>query len=369
MQQSTAQALTQRKIKVLIVDDSITICRFLEATFSEDSDFEVVGYALDPFEAREKIKQLNPDVLTLDVEMPKMDGVTFLKNLMRLHPMPVVMFSSLTDVGAAATMDSLEAGAVDFMPKHSASSGDDMGEYIQTLVHKVKVAASARMVKSATVKSETETPLPDLKLLKKKLGDGARLSGSIKRIIALGASTGGPEALRHVVGPLEVLDCAFVISQHMPANFMDSFAQRMNSQSSFTVRIASDGEELQPGCGYVAPGDRHLTLEKRSNRYYWKVLDSAKISGHRPSVDVLFKSIANHAPRQAVGVLMTGMGDDGAQGLKNMRESGSVTIIQDKSTSVVWGMPGKAHAIDAQDQMLELNQIGPVLNKLIGPLS
>ena len=368
MLHSTAKALINRKIKVLIVDDSVTLCRFLEATFSEDPDFDVVGYALDPFEAREKIKELNPDVLTLDVEMPKMDGVTFLKNLMRLHPMPVVMFSSRTDVGATATMDSLQAGAVDFMPKHSARSGDDMGEYIQELVRKVKVAAGAQTKKSTPVQKESDIALPDLKSLRTKLLGGARVDGSIKRIIAIGASTGGPEALRHIVGPLDVMDCVFAISQHMPGNFMESFAQRMNSQSRFTVRIATDGEQLQAGCGYVAPGDRHLTLEKRPDGYFWKILDGAKVSGHRPSVDVLFKSIANHAPLQSVGVLMTGMGDDGAQGLKSMRDSGSTTIIQDKSTSVVWGMPGKADSIGAQDQTLELNQIGPALNKLIKQL-
>lgn len=366
MYSSTAENLPARKIKVLIVDDSVTICRFLEATFSEDPDFEVVGYALDPFEARERIKALNPDVLTLDVEMPKMDGVTFLRNLMRLHPMPVVMFSSLTDVGASATLDSLEAGAVDFMPKHSARSGDDMGEYIKELVRKVKSAAGAQMLKQGS--PQLEPSLPDLNLLTKKLSQGSRLSSSVTRIVAIGASTGGPEALRHVVGPLSVLNCAFVISQHMPANFMASFAKRMNSQSEFEVHIAEDGEKVLPGHGYIAPGDRHLSLEKRENSYYWKVMDSAKVSGHRPSVDVLFKSIATHAPAKAIGILMTGMGEDGAEGLKMMRDSGSVTIIQDKSSSVVWGMAGKADSMSAQDQTLELNQIAAAVNKLIKQL-
>jgi len=368
MQESAAQVLPNKKIKVLIVDDAITICRFLEATFEEDPDFEVVGYALDPFEAREKIKQFNPDVLTLDVEMPKMDGVTFLKNLMRLHPMPVVMFSSLTDVGAFATMDSLEAGAVDFMPKHSARSGEDMGEYIKELVRKVKFAAGVRIPAPTLVQSTSDIVLPDLKALKTKLREGARVDGSIKRIVAIGASTGGPEALRHVFSSFNAIDCVFVISQHMPANFMDSFAQRIDSQSSFTVRIAIDGEPLRAGCGYVAPGDRHLALDKRPDGYYWKILDSAKISGHRPSVDVLFKSMATHAPKKALGVLMTGMGEDGAQGLKTMRDAGCATIIQDKSTSVVWGMPGKAASLDAQDETLELAQIGPALSKLLKPL-
>ncbi|MFK7994925.1 MAG: chemotaxis response regulator protein-glutamate methylesterase [Granulosicoccus sp.] len=360
------QALPGRKIKVLIVDDSITVCRFLEATFSEDPDFEVVGYALDPFEARDRIKALKPDVLTLDVEMPKMDGVTFLKNIMRLHPMPVVMFSSLTDVGASATLDSLQAGAVDFMPKHSARSGDDIGEYIKELARKVKVAATAQMVKPPCVK--VASVLPDTQAIKHKFKDGARASDSIARIIAIGASTGGPEALRHVISPLNALNSTFVICQHMPANFMESFAVRLNSQSAFTISIAKHGEPLQAGHGYIAAGDRHLTLDKRPEGYFWKMLDSAKISGHRPSVDVLFKSVAKHAPNQAIGVLLTGMGEDGAEGLKMMRGAGSVTMIQDKSSSVVWGMPGKANAISAQDQTFELHHIALVINSLLKPL-
>jgi len=364
MQSGMANTLPDRKIKVLIVDDSVTICRFLEASFSEDPDFDVVGYALDPFEARERIKALNPDVLTLDVEMPKMDGVTFLKNLMRLHPMPVVMFSSLTDVGAAATLDSLQAGAVDFMPKHSTRSGVERGDYIQELLRKVKAAASAQMFTPGT--TEKVTAAVDIKHLSKKIRQGEQVSPVLKRIIAIGASTGGPQALRHVVDPLVAIGCAMVISQHMPANFMESFAHRMDSQSKYKVAIAIDGEEVLPGRGYVAPGDRHLTIKKRDDRYYWRVLDTPKVSGHRPSVDVLFKSLAAEAPQKAIGILLTGMGEDGAHGLKEMRDTGSVTLIQDKKTSVVWGMPGKADAISAQDMTLELHQIAPVVNKLIG---
>jgi two-component system chemotaxis response regulator CheB len=363
MQSGLAQTLGARKIKVLIVDDSVTICRFLEASFSEDPELDVVGYALDPFEARERIKALNPDVLTLDVEMPKMDGLTFLKNLMRLHPMPVVMFSSLTDVGATATLDSLQAGAVDFMPKHSTRSGQDKGEYINELVRKVKSAAGAQMIKTGSC--EIVTVMPDLKEQIKKVRKGKPISPALKRIVAIGASTGGPQALRHVVGSLSSKGCAMVISQHMPMNFMESFAQRMDSQSNFRVAIAQDGEELLPGRGYVAPGDRHLALQKRNDRYYWRVYDGPKVSGHRPSVDVLFKSIATEAPESSLGILLTGMGDDGASGLKELRDTGSVTIIQDKKTSVVWGMPGRANAISAQDITLELQQIAPVVNTLI----
>lgn len=333
----------------------------------EDPELEVVGYALDPYEAREKIKTLEPDVLTLDVEMPKMDGVTFLKNLMRLHPMPVVMFSSLTDVGATATMDSLQAGAVDFMPKHSARSGDDMGEYIKELVRKVKAAAGAQMVKPSIVK--VATPLPDLKPCRNKLRSGEPASNSIKRIIAIGASTGGPEALRHVVGPLSVTDCALVISQHMPANFMQSFAARMDSQSKFTIKLAIDGEKVEAGHGYVAPGDQHLVLDRKQDGLYWKLLSTPKVSGHRPSVDVLFRSLAEQTPKSVVAVLMTGMGEDGAEGLKQLQSTGSLTFIQDKASSVVWGMPGMADAINAQDETLELNQIATAINKLVGNLA
>lgn len=363
MQAAANQIQGKPKTRVLIVDDSITICRFLEATFSEDPELDVVGYALDPFEARERIKLLEPDVITLDVEMPKMDGVTFLKNLMRLHPMPVVMFSSLTDVGAAATIDSLQAGAVDFMPKHSSRSGEDIGEYIQELIRKVKSAAGAQITKS--VVEDVATPLPDLADCKKKLRAGQRASNDIKRVIAIGASTGGPEALRHVVGPLSTLDCSLVIAQHMPANFMASFAMRMNSQSSFNIKLAVDGEPLKPGYGYIAPGDQHLIIDRNSDGLFWKLLSTPKISGHRPSVDALFNSLATQLPQSALGVLMTGMGDDGAKGLKAMRDAGSVTFAQDKNTSVVWGMPGKAHSINAQDEMLGLVQIAPAINKIV----
>lgn len=361
--QSVAQVYENPRTKVLIVDDSITICRFLESIFSEDPELQVVGYALDPFEAREKIKQFQPDVITLDVEMPKMDGVTFLKNLMRLHPMPVVMFSSMTDIGAAATLDSLQAGAVDFMPKHSARGGEEIGDYMAELVRKVKNAAKVQV--SEPTEPTESVSLPDLAVYKKKIKSGKRAASNIKRIIALGASTGGPDALRHVVGHLSSMDCTLVIAQHMPTNFMTSFAQRMDSQSAFSITVAQDGEPLMAGCGYVAPGDRHLSIESRDGVLYWKVLNTPKESGHRPSVDVLFKSLAKNSPKSSIGVIMTGMGDDGAAGLKAMRAAGSVTFAQDEKTSVVWGMPGKAHAIEAQDGTLELHQIAPAINEVV----
>ena len=352
-----------RRKKVLIVDDSPTICRFLEATFSEDPGLEVVGYALDPYEADRKIKSLRPDVLTLDIEMPKMDGVTYLRRLMRTNPMPVVMFSSLTEVGATATMDSLQYGAVDFMPKRSARSSESMDEYVKELVRKVKAAASAHLQKPAAVTGEIK--LPDPGRLIDKLSRGTRATASIPRLIAIGASTGGPEALRHFLSALELTDCSFAIVQHMPANFMKSFAQRLNAESAYTVSVAEDGEKLMPGHGYVAPGDRHLELQRSAGGYIWKVVDQDKVRGHRPSVDVMFDSFVDQAPRHSIGVLLTGMGDDGANGLRKLRDAGGVTLIQDEETSVVWGMPGKAAAIDAQDEMLELRQLAPTINTML----
>ncbi len=367
MQADAVQAKSVRKIKVLIVDDSITICRFLEAAFNEDSDCEVVGYALDPFEAREKIKMLQPDVITLDVEMPKMDGVTFLRSLMRTHPVPVVMFSSLTRTGAAATLESLEAGAIDFMHKQSARSGESMAEYIQEFVGKVKSAAAVEFASSQVVtKPQLVLQLTELKT---KLAQGARISTDIKRLIAIGSSTGGPEALRQILGELSVKGCTFVIAQHMPVDFMESFAKRMDCHSHLTFSIAKDGERLLPDHGYIAPGGRHLTLECREDEYFWKILDSAKMSGHRPSVDILFRSMAMHAPNQVIGMLLTGMGEDGAQGLKALRDAGSVTLIQDKVSSVVWGMPGAAHAMDAEDEIVGLDQIAPALNEVLSGLT
>lgn len=352
-----------KRIRVLIVDDSRTICKFLEDTFSQDPGLDVVGYALDPYEAREKIKALKPDVLTLDVEMPKMDGITFLKNLMRLNPMPVVMFSSLTEKGTTVTFDALQAGAVDFMPKYSSRSGVSMEEYVRDLIIKVKSAGRANTVKPALTNDAAK--LPDLNALQRKLNSGTRASKAIKRIIMIGCSTGGPEALTHVVNQLPIKDTAFVICQHMPANFMESFARRIDSRTQAKVAIAQDGELIQAGHGYVAQGDLHIAIEKRFDGFYWKVDDSEKVSGHRPSVNVLFNSAARSSAPHCIGVLLTGMGEDGATGLKAMRDAGSTTIIQDKESSVVWGMPGKAHAIGAQDQMLGLRQIGPVIDKIM----
>lgn len=352
------------RTKVLIVDDSRTVCRLLVSVFSQDPELEVVGFAMNSIEARLMIKQLSPDVVTLDIEMPGMDGLTFLKNLMRLRPTPVVMLSSLTEAGADETLDALQIGAVDFMPKRSSADGVDMEEYFQELRQRVKAAAGVCF--QARLQPMNTAPLPDLGHCIDKLSANRSESvNGIKRLVAIGASTGGPEALRQVLQELQVNDCALVISQHMQPRYVASFTQRLSKMSAFDIQLAVDGEKLTKGRGYLAPGDHHLELIRQADGYYWKVLFTPKVSGHRPSVNVLFESIARNAANQCVAALLTGMGDDGAKGLLSLRQEGAVTFAQDKNSSVIWGMPGRAIEMDAADCILDLSQIAPALNTLL----
>jgi len=345
------------------VDDSKSICKILEQHFSKDDGLEVVGYALDAYEARDKINQLKPDVITLDVQMPRMDGVTFLRNLMRLKPMPVVMLSSLTSAGAEITFDALEAGAVDFMHKVQPGSREELNCYMQELIRRVKQAGSMKMLPKAGKKAVTD--IPDLSQFKSKLNSGRQASPEIHRLIAIGASTGGPEALRHVLTDVSVKRCAMVIAQHMPENFMGPFAERLNKHSAFQVSLAVEGEKVKPGCVYVAPGNQHLTIVKRNQDLFCQMNDRELVNGHRPSVDVLFDSVAESVGVGALGLLLTGMGNDGAAGLTRMYKGGSLTIVQDEASSSVWGMPRRAHEMGGADCMLSLQAIAPVLNKLL----
>lgn len=355
--------MLNRKIKVLIVDDSRALCKFLEKVFSRDPDLQVVGYALDAYEARDMIKLNKPDVITLDVEMPRMDGITFLKNLMRLHPMPVVMLSSLTAAGAAVTLDALEKGAVDFMVKRHPGSDADLELYVSELVNRVKQAGQINV--AAPNSATRKKPLPDLDVFKQKLRTGRRIDEKLSKVVAIGSSTGGPEALRQVLTGLDSSQCALVFAQHMPERFMGPFANRLNSWSSFDIRIAQSGEQVLPGRGYVAPGDMHLEIVRRNGKLICQTHGKDAVLGHRPSVDVLFKSVANSAGRAGVGVLLTGMGEDGATGLKAMRAAGGLTVVQDKKSSAVWGMPGRAFEIGGADGALDLQQISPALTSLL----
>ena len=352
-----------KPIKVLIVDDSLSICRFLQKVLSHEPDLQVVDYALDPFEAREKIKCLNPDVITLDVEMPKMDGLTFLRNLMRLRPMPVVMISSLTAAGATVTLDALQAGAVDFMVKRHPGSEADLKLYQQEIVKRVRQAGRTRL--QASVSATNTVKLPDLTECRRKIKTGRKASLAVQRVVAIGASTGGPEALRLMLTQFDSTQCALLISQHMPEAFMEPFAQRLNRASEFQISIAHEGEAILPGRGYVAPGNRHLTLVKSGDGLICKILDSDPVHGHRPSIGVMFDSVANTVGSGAIGVLLTGMGDDGAAGLSQMRNSGAYTVVQDEKSSAVWGMPRRAFELGGADSIFSLQQLAPILNTLL----
>ncbi|MFK7862345.1 MAG: chemotaxis response regulator protein-glutamate methylesterase [Granulosicoccus sp.] len=355
--------MLSRKIKVLIVDDSLALCKFLEKIFLRDPELEVTGYALDAFEARDMIKLHNPDVITLDVEMPRMDGLTFLKNLMRLHPMPVVMLSSLTAAGAAVTLDALQVGAVDFMVKRHPGSDQELAFYEAEIVDRVKQAGKVQVLSpGATLKQK---PLPDLSVFKSKLRAGKRLNAQLSKIVAIGSSTGGPEALRQLLTGFDSSGSALMFAQHMPERFMEPFAQRLNSWSSFDIRVAKNGEQIRAGRGYVAPGDMHLELVNSGGRLTCLTRKTDAVQGHRPSVDVLFNSVADGAGKAGVGVLLTGMGEDGALGLKAMRLAGALTIVQDEKSSAVWGMPGRAYELGGADGVLGLQQLSPALTSLL----
>lgn len=340
--QDTAGA---RRVRVLVIDDSALIRQLMAELLPADGDIEVVGTAADPFIAREKIKQLAPDVLTLDVEMPRMDGLTFLQNLMRLRPMPVVMVSTLTAAGAQVTLDALALGAVDFVTKPSVDVASGMAAYGELLRAKVRAAAQARVSCAPPRGADERLPVSVT---------GYRTTD---RLIAIGASTGGTEAIRTVLESMPADAPAIVIAQHIPASFSRPFAERLDRHSRMTVRHASDGEQIMPGHAYVAPGGLHLRVQRSGARWICRLGEDDPVNGHRPSVDVLFDSVATHAGRNACAALLTGMGDDGARGLLAMRNAGASTFAQDQASSVVWGMPGAAVARGAAGEVLPLSRI------------
>jgi two-component system, chemotaxis family, protein-glutamate methylesterase/glutaminase len=356
-------------IKLLIVDDSALVRKLLSEMLSKDRDIEIVGTATDPYAARERIKQLNPDVITLDVEMPRMDGITFLENLMRLRPMPVVMVSSLTQQGADVTLRALELGAVDFVTKPKVDVAGSLADYAEELIAKIKMAAGARV---NARRSAPKTPvLGSLQTEKRHSADavlpassGKRVLRTTDRIIAIGASTGGTEAIREVLEALPPDAPAVVISQHIPAAFSKPFAERMNRCSPMSVCEASDGQYILPGHVYIAPGDQHLLVERDGARYRCRLSSGPHVNRHRPSVDVMFRSMAQNVGPNAVGVILTGMGDDGARGLKEMLDAGAQTIAQDEPTSVVWGMPGAAVKLGGAQQVLPLHRIAAEMLQL-----
>jgi two-component system chemotaxis response regulator CheB len=337
------------RTRVLICDDSAVMRQLLTEILSRDPDLEVVGVASDPLVARDKIKALNPDVLTLDIEMPRMDGLSFLEKLMRARPMPVVMVSSLTERGAATTLRAIELGAVDFVTKPKIDMRTGTLELADELVQKVKGAARAhvRALSPGGVPSRPATA---------SAVAGALLK-STHRVIAVGASTGGTEALRQYLEPLPSDTPGIVVVQHMPASFTRSFAERLDGLCQMRVKEAVDGDRILPGHVLIAPGDYHMRVQRSGAVYSVAVTQDPPVNRHRPSVDVLFDSCAQHLGANAVGVILTGMGADGARGMLAMRKSGARTLAQDEATCVVFGMPREAIAAGGVEQTLPLQSL------------
>ncbi|ADV27307.1 response regulator receiver modulated CheB methylesterase [Pseudoxanthomonas suwonensis 11-1] len=347
-------------VRVLVVDDSAVVRQVLSELLAREPGIEVVGTAADPFLAREKIKRLNPDVITLDVEMPRMDGLAFLENLMRLRPMPVVMVSSLTERGADVTLQALALGAVDFVTKPRLGVAQGLEAYADEIVAKVKGAARAKVQALMRPAQRLEPAAPRASM---------PLSGRFRttdRLIAIGASAGGTEAIRYVLEQMPPDAPAVVLTQHIPGGFSRAFVERLDRHSPMLVREASDGELVLPGHAYLPPGDHHLRIIRDGARWRCRVDGSAPVNRHRPAVDVLFRSVAVAAGPNAVGAILTGMGDDGARGLMEMKEAGAPTLVQDEATSVVWGMPGAAVRLGAADDIVPLDKIAQRLLELAG---
>lgn len=336
-----------KPISVLVVDDSALIRQMFSEMLSEEADIRVLGTASDPYDAREKIKQLNPDVLTLDIEMPKMDGLSFLEKIMALRPMPVIMISSLTQRGADATIRALEMGAVDTIGKPAISQTRNTIQQLKgELVTKIRAAANAHMAPRNLTKSGSAAIIPFRAPRAKE-----------HQLIAIGSSTGGVEALRDIFQRLPANAPPIVIAQHMPALFTPSFAARLDSLSAMRVVQAENHMRLQPGHAYVAPGGMHLRVVRVGKDLVCKLDDGETVSGHKPSVDVLFQSVAAAAPGHAVGVILTGMGKDGADGLKLLHDAGGFTIGQNRESCVVYGMPMAAAKLGALDCEIPLSEI------------
>ncbi len=346
------------KIKVLIIDDSVLIRKMLSEILNSSPEIEVVGTAADPLIARDLIKQLNPDVLTLDIEMPNMDGITFLRNLMRLRPTPVVMISTLTEKGAGVTLEALTLGAVDFIAKPKVDVLNTLTLYAEEIIAKVKMAAKANIGNSFTRVVKPAETLNKAESLKRPLA-------SSSKIIALGASTGGTEAIKVVAKGLPANTPAVIITQHLPAAFSESFVRHIDSITEMTACIPKQGQTVEAGHIYLAPGDRHMEIVKEGTRYSIKLLDTEPVNRHKPAVDVMFRSVVRSAGSNAIAVLLTGMGADGAAGMKEMHESGAKTVIQDEQSSVVWGMPGAAYKLGCADYILPLEEIA---NKILSLL-
>jgi two-component system chemotaxis response regulator CheB len=344
-------------IRVLIVDDSASVRQVLTSILNEDPDIEVMGAASDPFVAARRLQEEVPDVILLDIEMPRMDGITFLRKIMAQRPIPVIICSTLTEEGSHLMFEAFEAGAVDILPKPRADTRQALMESSARLRDAVKSAARARVrVRSSKA--------PRMVVEQKLTADAimpppvqGRSSPVTERIVCIGVSTGGTEALREVLEVLPRRTPGILIVQHMPQGFTAAFAKRLNSLCEIDVKEAADGDVVVPGSAYIAPGGRHMLLQRNGQRYHIVIKDGPPVSRHRPSADVLFRSAAQYAGRNALGIIMTGMGDDGARGLLEMRKLGGATRAQDEESCVVFGMPKEAIACGAVEKVVSLAQI------------
>jgi two-component system chemotaxis response regulator CheB len=355
-----------KKIRVVVVDDSALVRGLLAEIINRQKDMECVGAANDPLVAREMIRELNPDVITLDIEMPRMDGIDFLARLMRLRPMPVVMISTLTERGAEVTMRALELGAVDFVAKPRIGLADGINELAGQIVEKVRIAASAhirRMIPpnhpSTSIISGAAGVLP-----KPELISMGRVS--TEKLICIGASTGGTEAIKEILIRMPADSPGIVITQHMPPGFTTSFAARLNTLCQITVQEAVNGERVLPGHAYIAPGGKQFRVDKSGANYVCVVEDGEAVNRHKPSVEVLFKSAARVVGRNAFGIMLTGMGNDGAKAMKEMKDSGSYNFVQDEASCIVFGMPREAILHGAADEVLPLLDIARALLAKLG---
>jgi two-component system chemotaxis response regulator CheB len=346
-----------RKIRVLVVDDSATVRQTLSDILSSDPEIEVLGVASDPFVAARRIRDEVPDVITLDVEMPRMDGITFLRKLMAQHPVPVVMCSSLTEAGSETLLQALEAGAVDIILKPKVGVAEHLAESRIRICDAVKGAARARVGGRRPAPPPTVHHEPEKKLTADAMlppPAGRAMARTTETVVCIGASTGGTESLRQVLEALPPAAPGMVIVQHMPEKFTASFAKRLDTLCQVEVKEAADGDAVLRGRVLIAPGNMHTMLERSGARYYVSVKPGPLVSRHRPSVDVLFRSAARSAGSNAVGVIMTGMGDDGARGLDEMKQAGAFTMAQDEATSIVFGMPKEAIARGCVDRVVGL---------------
>lgn len=350
-----------KKIKVLIIDDSALVRKLLRDILDSDPYIQVVGTAPDPIIAIRKIKTLSPDVITLDVEMPKMDGLTFLEKLMKSFPMPVLMFSSLTQKGAEATMKALSLGAIDFIAKPTVKLSEGIGELRSELITKVKGAFGAKLKKAVAPildvppKHGMDAILKAKKTLSVKEGE---------QVLVIGASTGGTVAIEQILNKLPADAPPTLIVQHMPPLFTKSFAQRVNNLSQMHILEAENNDQLQKGTALIAPGGKHMIINKGPSGYYVSIKDGPPVNRHKPSVDVLFRSAANTIGSNAIGIILTGMGDDGARGLKELKNTGAYTIAQDEESCVVFGMPKVAIELGAVEKILSLNSIAKFVMKM-----